>query len=292
MNLAKKDIATFILLTLAMIVCVRYFYRDMADERRVAAIDPYLSLIATPTAILSISNPPMFKEYMLPARSMRQAIEAYTSPIFLSLIGQNPHLSTFLIGYYPKGDILYAPMDSHSARQAFKWLDSAFAFSPRQQQEGTISVRYYPDTGSRFLGCYYHEGLFVASYDRDLLLKTIKRQIGKPVTVIPELATLPTKSKRAGINLFACSDSLDLHVATTDSTVWRLPAQWLTLNLLYDKGQLRCYNEQPYEEGIDSLYLSLSDTIENKLRQLFPELKTAVQVSHDESAAYFLIRAY
>ena len=110
MRIGKKDIMAFIVLFLATIVCVRYFYKNMSDEQFVATVDPYSLVIPTPTAIFAINRPPVFEKMILPMENIRKAFSDHTPAIFLSLIQQNPDLSSFLIAYYPQGDILYAPI--------------------------------------------------------------------------------------------------------------------------------------------------------------------------------------
>ena len=56
MRIGKKDIMAFIVLFLATIVCVRYFYKNMSDEQFVATVDPYSLVIPTPTAIFAINS--------------------------------------------------------------------------------------------------------------------------------------------------------------------------------------------------------------------------------------------
>ena len=106
MRIGKKDIMAFIVLFLATIVCVRYFYKNMSDEQFVATVDPYSLVIPTPTAIFAINRPPVFEKMILPMENIRKAFSDHTPAIFLSLIQQNPDLSSFLIAYYPQGDIL------------------------------------------------------------------------------------------------------------------------------------------------------------------------------------------
>ena len=89
--------------------------------------------------------------------NIRKAFSDHTPAIFLSLIRQNLELSSFLIAYYPQGDVLYAPMDSHTAERIFKQLDVSFTFPAQQREETSVPVRYYPDVDKHFLGCYYHE---------------------------------------------------------------------------------------------------------------------------------------
>lgn len=231
MRIGKKDIMAFIVLFLATIVCVRYFYKNMSDEQFVATVDPYSLVIPTPTAIFAINRPPVFEKMILPMENMRKAFSDHTPAIFLSLIQQNPDLSSFLIAYYPQGDILYAPMDSHTAERIFKQLDASFTFPAQQREEASVPVRYYPDVDKHFLGCYYHEGIFVVSYNRKLLVETAKKQQTYPAQIIPELADLISKKGKSGaMNLFIQSASLDLQVQMNDSTEWKMKNQWLAMD--------------------------------------------------------------
>lgn len=112
MRISKKDITAFFVLFLGTIVCVRYFYKHMNDEQFVATVDPYSLVVPSPTAIFAINRPPVFEKMILPMENIRKAFSDHTPAIFLSLIRQNLELSSFLIAYYPQGDVLYAPMDS------------------------------------------------------------------------------------------------------------------------------------------------------------------------------------
>ncbi|MDD2953111.1 MAG: hypothetical protein PHC95_08090 [Parabacteroides sp.] len=290
MRIGKKDITAFIVLFLATIVCVRYFYKNMSDEQFVATVDPYSLVVPTPTAIFAINRPPVFAKMILPMKNIRKAFSDHTPAIFPSLIRQNPGLSSFLIAYYPQGDVLYAPMDSHTAERIFMQLDASFSFPAQQREETSVPVRYYPDVDKRFLGCYYHEGIFIASYNRRLLVETVERQQTHPAHIIPELTDpIHKKGKSAAMNLFIQSTPLDLHVQMNDSTEWRMKNQWLAMDLFYNEGSLCCFNEQPYEEALENFYSNLCDTITFRINRLFPQIKTTAQVSHDEAVAYFTI---
>ena len=91
-------------------------------------------------------------------------------------------------------------MDSHTAERIFKQLDVSFTFPAQQREETSVPVRYYPDVDKHFLGCYYHEGIFVASYNRRLLVETVERQQTYPAHVIPELTDLIRKKRQAWRN--------------------------------------------------------------------------------------------
>jgi len=204
----------------------------MNDEQFVATVDPYSLVVPSPTAIFAINRPPVFEKMILPMENIRKAFSDHTPAIFLSLIRQNLELSSFLIAYYPQGDVLYAPMDSHTAERIFKQLDVSFTFPAQQREETSVPVRYYPDVDKHFLGCYYHEGIFVASYNRRLLVETVERQQTYPAHVIPELTDLiRKKGKRGAMNLFIKSAPLHLRVQMNDSTEWRMKNQWLAMDL-------------------------------------------------------------
>ena len=151
MRISKKDITAFFVLFLGTIVCVRYFYKHMNDEQFVATVDPYSLVVPSPTAIFAINRPPVFEKMILPMENIRKAFSDHTPAIFLSLIRQNLELSSFLIAYYPQGDVLYAPMDSHTAERIFKQLDVSFTFPAQQREETSVPVRYYPDVDKHFL---------------------------------------------------------------------------------------------------------------------------------------------
>lgn len=57
---------------------------------------------------------------------------------------------------------------------------------PAQQREASVPVRY-PDVDKHFLGCYYHEGIFVVSYNRKIIGRDSEKEQMHP-QIIPELA--------------------------------------------------------------------------------------------------------
>ena len=117
---------------------------------------------------------------ILPMENIRKAFSDHTPAIFLSLIQQNPDLSSFLIAYYPQGDILYAPMDSHTAERIFKQLDASFTFPAQQREEASVPVRYYPDVDKHFLGCLLPRG-----YIRGVLQSKIIGRDSEKATDVP-----------------------------------------------------------------------------------------------------------
>lgn len=312
MTVGKKDISAFMILISITIATIIFFYKNMSDVKFVATVNPYSLIVPTPKAVFAINRPLVFERIILPMDHIRQAFEEHIPPIFLSLIRENSDLSSFLIAYYQQGDILYAPMENYMADRLFKQLDASFIYPAQEREEASIPVRYYPDAEKRFFGCYFHDGIFVASYNRKLLIEVAERQQAHAARVLPELnEALKKAGKSATLNLFVPSGPLDLHVQINDTTEWRIKDQWLALDLFFSEGNLCCFNEQPYEERLDSLfkdmrypyfsiwnnstfrldhlYQSMGDTLNARFNTLFPQIKTTAQVSHDEAVAYFTI---
>ena len=172
-------------------------------------------------------------------------------------------------------------MDSHNGRAYFQATGRLFHFSgPANERKPPFLLDIILVLISIFWGCYYHEGIFLASYNRRLLVETVERQQTYPAHVIPELTDLiRKKGKRGAMNLFIKSAPLHLRVQMNDSTEWRMKNQWLAMDLFYNEGSLCCFNEQPYEKALENFYPNLCDTITTRINRLFPQIKTTTRTS-------------
>lgn len=291
MIIGKRDITALVVLLLSAIVCVKYFYKDMNNARNMAKTNPYSLILPTAQTVFNVERPSVFKKMILPMKHIQATIEEHVPPVFLSIVNECADLSSFMVAFYPEGCVLYASIDARIAQHIFKKLDESYTFPPLIQMEEDISVRYYPDINRRFLGCYYHNGIFVASFRKNLLTDTAEKQQSCPSHIIAGLKELTSKkSKKEAIQLFMPGDSLNLYVQINDTLQWRIQDQWLDMDLFYNDGSLFCFHEHPYRSTLDSLYPSMRDTITTRLRQLLPAIETSTLVSHDDTSAYFTIR--
>lgn len=290
MRPARKDITILALLSAATLALICILYRNIRYERLAAEADPFRLIEPTPEAVLAINQIDALSQFILQREPLRAIFTEHIPHAFLSLIRTDLPLSSALIAYYPRGSILYASMEQRIARRLFKHLDQAFAFPPQEERDGPIHISYYPDTNHRFLGCYYHEGLFVASYNRRLLTQAIERHVSDTASSLPELARITRRDTHVPLRLFLPSDSVHIHVPLEDSTLWHPREPWLALDLFPSEGNLCCLNEQPREAHTDTtLYQAISDTAQAYVRRLFPMLNTTTQISYDETAVYYII---
>lgn len=297
MSRAKRDITITLLLLAAVFLCVRLFLSRVSDDRSATAADPYCLMLPTPRAVLSVNRPASFKRLILPAERIGSLFTERIPARLLAILRELPDEKAFQIAYYEEGEVFYASLTRSAARHLFRHLDSAFPFAPQTQEESAVPIRYYPDSGKRFLGCYYHAGIFVASYDRGLLRRTLRRQLEGDAP-LPPLAEARANSRNATINLFLPAEPLDLAVPIDDSTEWRIRGRWLSLDLFFSEGSLCCFSERTYEPFpsdtarlADTLLPQMRDTVEARVNGWFPKLKTAVQVGHDESTVFYTLCA-
>ena len=270
MRSARKDITILALLSAATLALICILYRNIRYERLAAEADPYRLIGPTPEAVLAINQIDALSQFILQREPLRAIFTEHIPHAFLSLIRTDLPLSSALIAYYPRGSILYAPMEQRIARRLFKHLDQAFAFPPQEERDGPIHVS--------------------SSYNRRLLTRAIERHVSDTASPLPELARITRRDTHVPLRLFLPSDSVHIHVPLEDSTLWHPREPWLALDLFPSEGNLCCLNEQPCEAHTDTtLYQAISDTAQAYVRRLFPMLNTTTQISYDETAVYYII---
>ena len=286
----KKDIVILLVLFVITIFCVRFFHKKMSDDQLVASIEPLSLVIPSPQAILSVNRPAVLNKMILPMKNFEMIFSGHTPKLFHGLIQENDKFPAFLLVYYPEGVVMLSSMNQQHVKQIYDFLDCEFDYPAMEKTEYGITMHYYPDIKKQFLGCYYQNGMFVASYNNRLLKDIAQRQQYDRLQISPEIhQAVRDKGKNAAINLYIPSATLNLYVQTSDSTEWRIENKWLSSDLFYNEGKVCCVNELKYEAALDSIhfYQRLSDTIQVRMDHLLPQIKTTTQVSHDEAVAYF-----
>ena len=286
----KRNIGILLILLVIMTLAVRYFFQRMEEERRFAQVNPYSLILPSPEAVLSINSPLVFGKMILPMSAIGNTFKELIPKALLPYLQEKSSYTSLLIASYTKSDILYIiSMDKDEANQLFKHLEKTFSYAPVEREDASITAYYYPEADNRFLGCYYHNGLFVASYSHKLLAEAAERQQSPTPSIIPELKDLLNKAKGNTIHLFLPSKKLDIHIPMNDTTTWSIKEPWLSVELFVSEGNLYAHNEQTYEASIDSLYPIIRDSIHSRLSQLLPDIQLTSQVSHDENQVYYTI---
>ena len=163
------------------------------------------------------------------------------------------------------------------------------AYEPQEEILHDIRFRYYADTGSRFLGCYQYEGVWVASYSKRLLEQVVRKQL-LPQEQADEDELSPffrQFDRNATANLLFPSDGWQIQVARHDTILWKYNLPWVCTDLFPSEGNICGFCSFPYAVPNDSLYEAMGDSLAIQLEALFPRLHVTPQTSQDSSEVYF-----
>lgn len=295
----SHDIVWLLILTVLALTGIRLLYQRIHTTRTGGEVNPYALLIQPPQAILHIHRPQLL-QLMLPSLpDVEQLIQRHLPEMALCQTTGLGTLPAFTLIYYPQGEVWLATVTSHEAQALWNRLDQTHAYAAEEQREESVTVRYYAEQGKRFLGCYYHQGVFVATYDRKLLRATIRQQLySTQHPGVPSLGIVGKLSTDAPLQLL-----LPRQLLVPDSLLQSFsPAgkalePWLSLPLFFHEGTLCGWQEWPLPSEIpDSLVTTewlnpLRDSLQQQIVPLLPGLTLDLQATHDEQNAYFTLCA-
>lgn len=296
MKRSLRDMFWILSLAAIAFIGIRLLSHQIHSAQSIGESNPFALIMKSPQAVLCLQQPQTLQRMMPTLPAVQQLFQAYLPENPLCQPEQIGEWLPFTLIYYPEGEVWMATLTERAAIQLWKRLDDCHSFAAEEQTELTLPVRYYPERGKRFLGCYYHQGIFVASHNRQLLIETIKRQL-RPRTAdsaLADLQTLASTAPTAPLLLLLPREHLfptdTMHATSTAPT-------WLSLPLYFNEGNLCCLQEWPLPTTIpDSLLTTkwlqpLRDSLLLRLQPLLPGVETDLQATLDEQAAYFSFRA-
>lgn len=285
----KREIVTFTIAALATLSAVWLLFGNMKEKRIAWQTDLYTLIAPASDAILAVNRPAAFSKFILSSQPTYEAFASKIPAIYLSIIRQNQELPLLLLSFHPQGIVLYAKASNSQADKIEGTIKAAFAsFAPQKQTRGNITFTYYPDTGGRFFGYYRQNGIWIASYSKKLLEEVAEVQTKGLNYLLPEQDRLRrTFDRNAPLNLMIQTDSLNLYVATTDTTAWRIKNSWLAADLFTNEGNLCYFGSLPYKASADTLYAALGDTLALRLNQAFPQLHITSQMNRENGKVYY-----
>ena len=293
MKRSPRDMALILLLIAVAFTGIHALSKRIMAAQSVGETDPFTLIPAPPQAVLCLHQPQTL-ELMLPTLpNVERLLRAYLPENPLCQPERVGVWLPFTLIYYPEGELWMAQLTSQEARQLWKKLDACHAFAAEEQTELTIPVRYYPERGRRFLGCYYQQGIFVASYQRQLVRKSIE-QLLRRRTADPVAQQLQArKSPSAPLQLLLPSERLFPADRLQETT-----APWLSLPFFFNEGHLCCFQEWPLPTSIpDSLLTThwlepLRDSLSLRLQPLLPGVQIELEATREEKSAYFAFRTH
>lgn len=292
MKRAVRDIVWILLLAAIALTGIHSLSHKMHTARNIDEANPLALITGAPQAVLCLHQPQTL-QLMLPSMpAVQRLLHAYLPESTRYPLEQMEEAPPITLVYYPQSELWMATLTEREAKQLWKRLDEGHHFAAEKQKELTLPVRYYPELGNRFLGCYYHQGLFVASYDRRLLRETIKQHLQLRPTdgIATELQAIVPATSATPLRLLLPSEKLFPASALHE----RKPTHaWLSLPFFFNEGNLCCSLAWPLPSHLpDSLLekewlLPLRDSLSLRLQPLLPGVETNLQATLEEQTAYF-----
>ena len=291
MRRLKEDIGIIVLSLLIAAVSASYFLGFLQREKEAETQDLYYLLPTQPKSVLAINQPTAFVHLLLEKTPGVDILQRWIPEAFLYLLRQEPETPFLLFSFHQEGVICYAKANKKQAEKLeHDILRSYFsAYEPQEEILHDIRFRYYADTGSRFLGCYQHEGVWVASYSKRLLEQVVRKQL-LPQEQSDEDSLSPffrQFDRNATANLLFPSDGWQIQVARHDTILWKYNLPWVSTDLFPSEGNICGFCSFPYAVPNDSLYEAMGDSLAIQLEALFPRLHVTPQTSQDSSEVYF-----
>ena len=291
MRRLKEDIGIIVLSLLIAAVSASYFLGFLQREKEAETQDLYYLLPSQPKSVLAINQPTAFVHLLLEKTPGMDILQRWIPEAFLYLLRQEPETPFLLFSFHQEGVICYAKANKKQAEKLeHDILRSYFsAYEPQEETLHDIRFRYYADTGSRFLGCYQHEGVWVASYSKRLLEQVVRKQL-LPQEQSDEDSLSPffrQFDRNATANLLFPSDGWQIQVARHDTILWKYNLPWVSTDLFPSEGNICGFCSFPYAVPNDSLYEAMGDSLAIQLEALFPRLHVTPQTSQDSSEVYF-----
>ena len=291
MRRLKEDIGIIVLSLLIAAVSASYFLGFLQREKEAETQDLYYLLPSQPKSVLAINQPTAFAHLLLEKTPGVDILQRWIPEAFLYFLRQEPETPFLLFSFHQEGVICYAKANKKQAEKLeHDILRSYFsAYEPQEETLHDIRFRYYADTGSRFLGCYQHEGVWVASYSKRLLEQVVRKQL-LPQEQTDEDSLSPffrQFDRNATANLLFPSDGWQIQVARHDTILWKYNLPWVCTDLFPSEGNICGFCSFPYAVPNDSLYEAMGDSLAIQLEALFPRLHVTPQTSQDSSEVYF-----
>ena len=291
MRRLKEDIGIIVLSLLIAAVSASYFLGFLQREKEAETQDLYYLLPTQPKSVLAINQPTAFAHLLLEKTPGVDILQRWIPEAFLYLLRQEPETSFLLFSFHPEGVICYVKANKKQAEKLEHDILRTYfsAYEPQEEILHDIRFRYYADTGSRFLGCYQYEGVWVASYSKRLLEQVVRKQLlPQEQSDEDELSPFFRQFDRnATANLLFPSDGWQIQVARHDTILWKYNLPWVCTDLFPSEGNICGFCSFPYAVPNDSLYEAMGDSLAIQLEALFPRLHVTPQTSQDSSEVYF-----
>ncbi|WP_158712688.1 hypothetical protein [Parabacteroides pacaensis] len=292
---SKHTELTFSLLaTLVVVVAILCFLKGVKNHQLSESADLFTLVPTDCYAFIYIDKAGNFSK-LLRLPLARQIFNTTLPEEYCSIIERTKGNVSFLIAFCPEGILLYGNPGNNQMNNIKKDIFEKIAtgYSPMQQEYVGSKLLYYPGKGKSFLGYSYQKGIFICSYNKKLLEKSVLQQ-QHTFTQLPVAIEILRKrlNRNNPASIFFQTKKYKLDIFPDSLISPSVTEGWLSADLSTRQNELCIFGSLPFREETqvnfpDSLYHSLADTLTVKLTHLFPSLCITSQITSDNSELYY-----
>ena len=245
---------------------VSYFFHQLKREKSETAATVYSFVPPHPEALLRIQETNTWLKLIAGGERERRLFEEHIPVFFFHLFEEIP-VHEVLFSFHAEGVVCLVKANPLEAKRLSATTQHLLDnYPPKKQVIGTTQLSYYTDGPQRFLGTFYREGIWVASYHKRLL-----EQAGQTTHSLPHFP--------------AASSTVNL--------LFPYDKEWMQANIYKSEGRLSAFLRFPVDTfPNDSLQISLADTLQRRFchRLHLPLDSVTVESTSDDDALYLTLR--
>ena len=177
MRIRPRDITIGLLLAIT-IALTFYFYKNLGIAKKSARIDLLTILPSEPKSILTLTKPIKNQKFSWNDSGIQKIFNNNIPQKWTEILRLQNELEYAQLSFHQEGNLLCVRTGTNLIDKLQKI--GLFGYLPEKENLNNFTLYYFPDTEGRFMGCYQQGGLFVASYNKKMLIRALSRQRGSP----------------------------------------------------------------------------------------------------------------
>ena len=281
MRIRPRDITIGLLLAIT-IALTFYFYKNLGIAKKSARIDLLTILPSEPKSILTLTKPIKNQKFSWNDSGIQKIFNNNIPQKWTEILRLQNELEYAQLSFHQGGSLLCVRTGTNLIDKLQKI--GLFGYLPEKENLNNFTLYYFPDTEGRFMGCYQQGGLFVASYNKKMLIRALSRQISKTSPANWDTQALKSIMDNQKSPYFWIFQPQSLQLPAGQSPTW------LSAELLINQDPPCCTIALPLVGLSDStIYTIANDSLLLWANRLFPQNHTSAQIDQDRSVIFFTI---
>lgn len=282
-------VTLFLVLSLAGSFIYHLFKHIHEGDAR-TDIDMYALFPAPPKALVHVQQTQHWNRLSSDKQTIRQLFGEQMPLLYQQLFALHP-VSNLWLCLYPEGVICILPATPEEAGKLQRKLRQLLdAFPPQKVSQDGTDVYYYADADNEFAGAFYANGLWVSSYNKALLDRTLRRI---------NLQIHPAQGKNiplahAATSLLVPASELSLRVCSGDSVRWQYEGDWISTDIYRTSQEMTFVFNLPFHSARgDSLPALIASSLKQSIsRYLGLDPERAGTTCKEESGNLYIALDY